>query len=269
MKVENNTASGKGIYSEPVDNKDQILDDAEVHYAIIGNLILMKILPYQEKTWRYLVFNERTQEVHRIDTIAESCAMLPDDHGIIFPRGYVLQTGGIKRFDTGLDDMRFEKRVASANGEDTLFIFHNTDSGTYLLFAYNLIEQSVITPLICNGISLFPTGELVLFQGDPEPRKHHVIQVWRTPFFDDAGHHNHKDSYLTKIGNADIVRCMAECRGVLTLLAKEDSFSGLYVELARRAGDISDGYFWIDKAETHDLKQTLGEIKGAAEACAR
>jgi hypothetical protein len=56
-------------------------------------------------------------------------------------------------------------------------------------------------------------------------------------------------SFLSKIGNADIVRCMAECRGVLTLLAKEDSFSGLYVELSRRSGDIIDSYFWIDKAE--------------------
>jgi hypothetical protein len=112
VKVENNTDSGRGIYSEPVDNKDQTLDDAEVHYAIVGNLILLKVLPYQEKTWRHLVFNERTRQAHRIDSIAESCVLLPDDHGILFPHGYVLQTGEVRRFETGLPPMRFEKRIA-------------------------------------------------------------------------------------------------------------------------------------------------------------
>ena len=269
IKIENNTASGKGIYSEPVDNADQTLDDAEFHYAVIGNLILLKILPYQEKSYRHILFNERTQEVHRLDSIAESCVLLPDDHGIIFPKGYALQTGDLKTFDTGLPDMRFDRRIASSNGEDTLFIFHHVESGAYLLFSYNLIEQSVGTPLISNGYSLFPTGELILFQGDPEPRKHHVIQVWTTPYLSDgaaSARSQSNGSFLSKIGNADIVRCMAECRGVLTLLAKEDSFSGLYVELSRRSGDVIDSYFWIDKPEAHQLKDTLIEIKSAAEA---
>ncbi len=267
VKVENNTDSGHGIYSEPVDNRDQTLDDAEVHYAIVGNLILMKVLPYQEKVWRYLVFNERTREAHRIDSIAESCVLLPDGHGIIFPHGYVLQTGEVKRFDTGLPPMRFERRVVAANGEDTLFVFSHLESGSYLLLSYNLIAQSVGTPIICHGYSLFPSGELILFQGDEEPRKHHVVQSWRTPLVTaDEGPQTKSQSDLGKIGNAEIVRCMAECRGILTLLAKDDSFSGLYVELARSAGDIIDSYFWVGGEEAHKLKETLLEIKLAAES---
>jgi hypothetical protein len=39
IKVEDNTSSGEGIYSEPVDQKDQTLDDAEIFYAIVGSLI--------------------------------------------------------------------------------------------------------------------------------------------------------------------------------------------------------------------------------------
>lgn len=267
VKVENNTASGRGIYNEPVDNKDQTLDDAEVHYAIVGNLILLKVLPYQEKTWRHLVFNERTREAHRIDSIAESCVLLPDDHGILFPHGYVLQTGEVRRFDTGLPPMRFEKRVAAANGEDTLFVFGHLESGSYLLLSYNLITQSIATPQPCHGFSLFPTGDLVLFDADAEPRKHHVVQVWRTPFLTaDVSEAKATQTFLSKIGNAEIVRAMAECRGVLTLLAKDDSFSGLYVELVRSCGDIADSYFWVGKEEAYDLKTTLIEIKTTAEA---
>lgn len=267
VKVEDNTASGAGIYSEPVENKDQILDDAEYHYAILGNLVLMKVLPYQEKAWRYLVFNQRTQEVVRLDGLAESCVLLPDGQGILFPRGFVLQTGEVKTFDTGLPALRFERKFVSANGEDTLFVFDHLETGTYLLLSYNLVEQRLATPILCHGFSLFQNGELVVLNGENEPRKHHAVQVWQTPFLaDQQAQGEHATGLLGKIGNAEIVRCMAECRGVLTLLGKDDSYSGLYVELVRQAGDVTDSYFWLDKPEAHGLKETLLLIKGAAES---
>ncbi len=267
VKVEDNTASGAGIYSEPVENKDQILDDAEYHYAILGNLVLMKVLPYQEKAWRYLVFNQRTQEVVRLDGLAESCVLLPDGQGILFPRGFVLQTGEVKTFDTGLPALRFERKFVSANGEDTLFVFDHLETGTYLLLSYNLVEQRLATPILCHGFSLFQNGELVVLNGENEPRKHHAVQVWQTPFLaDQQAQGEHATGLLGRIGNAEIVRCMAECRGVLTLLGKDDSYSGLYVELVRQAGDVTDSYFWLDKPEAHGLKETLLLIKGAAES---
>ncbi len=267
VKVEDNTASGAGIYSEPVENGDQILDDAQIQYAIVGNLILLKVLPYQEKQWRHLVFNERTQDVVRIDALEESCQLLPDDHGIVFPRGYVLQTGGMKVLDTGLPEMQFERKVTSANGEDTLYVFHHIETGTYLLLSYNLVEQEMAAPTISHGFAMFPNGELIVLNAEEEARKHHSIQVWQTPFVaEQQAVDEHRDSLLGKLGNAEIVRCMAECRGILTLLGKEDSYSGLYVELVRQAGDIADTYFWLDKAEAHGLRGTLTKIKDAAEA---
>jgi hypothetical protein len=108
---------------------------------------------------------------------------------------------------------------------------------------------------------------LILFDGDPEPRKHHVVQVWRTPYLTaDVSEAKAAQTFLSKIGNAEIVRAMAECRGVMTLLAKDDSFSGLYVELVRSCGDIADSYFWVGNAEAHNLKSALTEIKTTAEA---
>lgn len=51
IKVEDNTATGKGIYSEPVDDMDQTLDDAEIYYADLGQIIILKIRPYKENDY--------------------------------------------------------------------------------------------------------------------------------------------------------------------------------------------------------------------------
>ena len=267
IKIEDNTDSGKGIYEEDVTDVDQTLDDAEILYSTVGPLILLKILPYREEDFRYLVFNEKTQDVHRLDAIGQSCVLLPDDHGLIFANGYLLLSGETKIFDHGIDDMRFEKRIASANGEDTLFVFYNRSSGDYVLLSYNLIERNVETPIICSGYSLFPDGKLLYFRSEDEAQKHHVVQVWQTPYLNEeysSAAASETDSLLFKIGNSDIVRCMAECREVLNLLAKEDSYAGLYIDLVKKTSDINDAYFWLSKSETYLLNEPLHEIHGAA-----
>lgn len=268
VKVEDNTESGEGIYREDVAHADQTLDDAEVFYAVVGNLILLKILPYQEEDYRYLVYNGKTRSVERIDSIATSCVLLPEDHGIIFADGYHLQTGETKRFDSGLRDMLFERRIASPNGEDFLHVFYNRRSGLYVLMTYNLISQTVDTPIACHGFSLFPDGELVYFRADgDEAQKHHALQVWRTPFMEDefrAGEET--GNYLYKVGNAEVVRAMAECHEVLNLLGKDDTYADLYVDLAKKTGDLADAYFWIGHEAAFDLESVLREIRTAAES---
>jgi len=269
VKIEDNTATGQGIYSEPVSESDQTLDDAEIFYATVGSLILLKILPYRESLHRHLVFNEKTKTVHRIDAIGDSCVLLPDDHGLIFANGYLLQSGEVKTFDHGLLDMRFERKVASSNGEDVLYSFYNRAVGDYVLLSYNRIQQSVETPIVCSGYSLFGDGELVLFRGDGQPQKHHALQIWQTPYLDDetsTAAATNKDSFLYKIGNPELVRGMAEARELLTLLNKDDSFAGLYLDIVKRSGDLLDAYFWLDRAECQSLAAPVREIKKAGEA---
>lgn len=266
IKVEDNTNDGKGIYEEEVAYPDQSLDDAEYLYADLGNLIALKIRPYQED-FRYFVFNERLQEVQRIDALEDSGVLLPDNQGLIFANGYYLQTGEFKIFDVPLQKKHFEKRIISPNGEDYLFVFQNDSKGTYLLHQYNLIEQKVETPIHCHGFALFPDGELSYFKTEDEPSKHHVVQIWQTPFLQGKPLPSaHKDSFLYKIGNKDIVKAMAECHEVLTLSAKDDSYTGLYDDLVKICTNITDGYYWIDKDESFHLEEPLLEIKATATA---
>lgn len=267
IKVEDNTASGKGIYAEPVDNPDQTLDDAEVYWASLGNLILLKMVPYQEDQARYLLFNAKIQKAMRLDDIQHACILLPDDHGIIFSGGYYLQTGDFKRFDHGLSEMLYARSIAASNGEDYLYVFYNRRHGTYVQLRYNVIRQEVDTPLICNGQTIFDDGLMVCFRAQEQPQKHHAIQLWQTPFTGpDYVAHSDTDSMLFKIGNKELVRGMAECSEVLQLIEKDDNYEGLYVDLGKKAGDILDSYFWLDKPETQRLDEPLRQIREAADA---
>ena len=269
IKVEDNTATGEGIYAEPVENPDQTLDDAEFFYAVLGHLVLLKVRPYQEKAYRYFVFNDKLKEVVRLDAIAQSCVMLPDDHGLIFPNGYYLASGERTVFPHDGGGMIFDRRIASPNGEDTLFVFYHRESGAYALLSYNLIEQRVETPILCNGFSLFADGKLVYFKGPPggEPQKHHALQVWQTPYVGPNYVPDRKsDSLLFKIGNRDIVRAMAECAALLKLVAKDEAYAEVYLDIVRAATDVLESYFWLAESEASDLAEPLRGIKAAAQA---
>ena len=266
VKVEDNTEAGHGIYTEPVDDPDQTLDDAQIQYAVIGNLILLKIRPYQERTDRYLVFNAKLEEVRRIDVIKDACVLLPEGHGIIFSNGYYLDTGEYKTFDTlTLDHMRFEKRVVAPNGEDFLYLFYNPERGDYSLLSYNLINQHVETPILCNGYALFDDGHLVLFREEAEPTKHHTLQRWQTPYVGP----NYvppvtSEHYLNKLGNKAIVHAMSEAYEVAGLLQREDSYAGLYVDLVRQTRDLLDAYPWLQREEAANLAEVLEQILATA-----
>ncbi len=265
IKVEDNTNSGKGIYAEEVKNPGQTLDDAEFNYAVIDNLIVLKIKPYQENQYRYIVYNEKLQEAKRIDALKESCIFLPEGHGLIFANGYYLQTGEFKLFDHELENLLFEKRISSPNGEDYLYIFYNQEEGVYLLLSYNIIEQTIATPITCHGYSIFDNGELCYFKGDAEAKKHHSIQIWQTPYVHaDFEIQESKDSYLYKIGNKDIVRAMAECFTIINLLEKDDSYNNLYLDILKQCNDVLDAHYWLNHEEAFDLASPLQAIKGTA-----
>lgn len=267
IKIEDNTDSGHGIYSEEVQEKEQTLEDAEIFYALIENIIILKIKPYKEPKFRYILYNQKTQTALRIDTLEDACVLLPDGHGLIFTNGYYLQTGEYKLFETQFDQMKFEKRISSPNGEDFLYVFFNQPTGSYLLYQYNLIEQRLDTPIKCHGYSLFDDGKLCFFRADDEPQKHHTISIWQTPFYSP----NYvlpaeSDSYLYKLGNKDLVRAMAECGEMLTLLNKEDSYLNLYIDLVKKSTDLADAWHWLNKPEAFALIEPITGIKQAAAA---
>jgi len=264
FKIEDNTQTGLGIYSEKVENKDQQLDDAEYYYADLGNLILVKIKPYQED-YRTFIFNTRTKEVVNIKMLNDAGILLPDNHGVIFPNGYYLQNGDYKIFESDLSNLEFFRKVASPNGEDFLYIFYQNERNIYVMMSYNIIKQQVETPIICNGHTLFHDGTLIFFRSEQEASRHHQVQIWQTPYTARlVENYEKRDNIFYKIGNKDIVKAMAESQEVIHLVNKEDTYEGLYEDIVKKSNDIIDAYFWVSDEATYKLAEPLSQIKEVA-----
>ncbi|MCU0349928.1 MAG: DNA repair ATPase [Flavobacterium sp.] len=265
IKIEDNTNSGKGIYSEDVLHKDQTLDDAEIHYFDYNNLVIFKIKPYQE-TERYFIYNHKEKKVARVDSLQYSIILLPENQGVIYPNGYALQTGEIRVIATEDKPVYFKRRIIGNNGENFMFVFYDEQSYDYILIPYNIIKQTIETPINCNGFTLFDNGKLAYFKSNEET-KHHLIQIWQTPFtkeitVDDSL----KNNLLYKIGNKDLVRVMAESQELNILLSKKDSYSGLYDDIVKQATIILDSYYFLGEKEVHQLNEPLLEIRKIAHA---
>ena len=266
IKIENNTETGLGIYSEPVEDRTQSLTDAEVAYARLGLLILLRVKPYRETATRYLVFNSRTQQVERIDAIGGSCIQLPEDQGILFPGGYYLQSGDYKRFDLPgevVNQLQFKRMVRSPNGEDVLYVFYQPGSGHYVLFTYNLINKSLATPIVANGYARFPDGRVLVFQADRgEPTRVHPMQLWQTPFASEehASAQPANTGFFGRIGNPELVRGVADLMGIARSVREQAPTKAAYEDLIRQCTRVADAYFWLDAPEAGGLQALLRGI---------
>ena len=267
IKVENNTEDGLGIYRETVEDKTQSLDDASVHYARVGALILIKILPYREQQWRYFIYNTLTESALRIDTIGESCLQLPEDHGIIFPGGFYLQTGEHKSFDDPVGGLRFKRMIRSPNGEDALYIFYEPVEGVVALLSYNLIDKTLKNPILGHGYALFEDGRIVIFTAEEEPARVHPMQIWQSPFASSeyASKQPVSQSFYGRIGNAELVRGLSDLYSIHRIIQNQSVSLKLYEELSRTTHKVFDNHYWLAEEKLSELGDTLKQIEKTSE----
>ena len=242
IKVENNTNVGLGIYSEPVLEKNQSLDDAEFYYADLDQIILLKVKPYQENDYRYLIFNRNNQAILRIDAIGDACIQLPENHGIIFPGGYYLTTGESKTFEDSMEGLVYKRTMRSPNGEDVLYVFYQPSTNIIALYPYNVIDKSLQNPLFGHGFGFYEDGRMIIFYADEEPNRVHPLQMWQTPYFSDvfASTQPTSQSFYGKIGNAELVRGISELYAISKSLVAEEVSSHHYNELSKQCSKIFD-----------------------------
>ena len=276
IKVEDNTESGEGIYSEPVEEKLQSLADADIYWARVGALLLLRILPYNEKSTRYFIYNTRTGDVRRADNIGAACLTLPEDHGVIFPGGYYLAEGELKTFDTPTAGLQFKRLIRSPNGEDFLYVFYSRGEGRTLLLPYNVIRKEVSTPLNCHGFALFDDGSMAAFRSDSdEATRVHPMQVWQTPFVSDTFAANQEvgDGPLERVGNADLVRAISDSLSVARMIRAESTSKtvglkhseAVYEAMISSATRALDDYPWLADNGLGQINESLKAVRATAE----
>lgn len=269
LKIENNTGDGLGIYREPVEDQTQSLDDAQIEYARVGSLILLRILPYRERQWRHLVYNTLSQRVHRLDAIGQACVQLPEDHGIVFPGGYMLQNGETRTFDQSVQGMRFKRKIRAPNGEDVLYLFYEPEDGRIALFVYNTIQRDMQPPLLGHGYARFDDGRMVVFSAEGnEPTRVHPMQVWRTPFASEeyALRQPPGNSFLGRIGNPDLVRGISDLLDLARETGVAEVSAQRYQRLTQTTRRLFDQYHWIEDPHCEGLAPLLREIVASSEA---
>lgn len=269
VKVEDNTGTGEGIYSEPVDEPLQAAADAEIAYARVGALVLLRVRPYKEESRRYLVFNTLTKSVVRLDGVGLSCQRLPEEQGIVFPGGYCLATGVWKTFEVDTAGLELERVVRSPNGEDALFAYRARVPGRSLLLPYNMIRKEVANPLSCQGWGLFDDGVLMVLRGggEGEAARVHPVRVWRTPYVSDtcAAAQLVGSGPLFRVGNADLVRGISDCLSLAGAVAGREPTAEVYEALAGACVRAADSYHWLGDAELGDLGGPLEDVRVTAE----
>lgn len=272
LKTRNETDTDTGaIHREPVQEQLQSLGDAEVAYARVGPLVLLRVLPYKEPDHRYLVYNERTGEVVRLDGIGQACRRLPEDQGIVFPGGYYVTTApagaAAKTFDTDTTDLEFEAAVRSPNGEDVLYVFRAPADGRILLLPYNLIRKQVATPISTYGYGLFEDGTMaVLRRSGDEASRVHPTQVWRTPYVSEshAAAQPPGTGPLARIGNAELVRAVSDCLSVARMADGMAPGGAVFEAIAAACARVTDLYHWLPADGLGGLDGPVGTLRETA-----
>lgn len=270
VKIEDNTEDGLGVYREPVEQPNQALHDAKIFYHDAEELILLKILPYRETEWRYLVYNTRNKSVQRIDQIGLSCVMLPENHGIVFPGGYYLLEGALKLFEGEFEGLVLARApLASPNGEDVLYVFRNPETTETVILSYNMVSREMGTPIRCHGFGTFDDGTMVVFRSDEnqEPAKVHPIQIWQTPFMSAENYElaPRSGNYLEKIGNAELVRGVSDALSVARRIREQVPSTVTYNDLIRSVTRALDTHHWLGHEEVGAIDADLKEVRQTAE----
>ena len=268
VKVDDETEVEEGVYSEPVDEPLQSLADADIAYARVGALILLRIRPYKEDTDRHLVFNTLTRTVVRLDGIGRACRRLPEDQGIVFPGGYCLAVGTHKSYELETAELEFEREDRSPNGEDVLYAFHARAEGRSLLLSYNTIRKEMANPLPCQGWALFDDGALVVLRADTgESQRVHPVQWWTSPYVSDthAAAQPVGTGPLARIGNADLVRGISDCLSITGAVADTTPTNEVYEALLAACVRAADTHHWLADPELGDLHAPLAQLRDTAQ----
>jgi hypothetical protein len=276
FRIDDAVVGGRVVLTEPIAEPGQEIGELRVAYAALGDLLLLRVLPYREDVERFYVYSRVTRTLHRIDAVGRNCQQLSEGQGIVFPGGFVLANGESKVF-AGIDAADYDLHAVhrSPNGEDVAYVYHRTDTGEYLLAAYSVVDRQMASPLVGLGYAVFPDGTLVVLRDSAEPQRVHTVGVYASPFCSPDRYQPPvaSNSFHGRIGNAELVRVLGECFALAgdatgAAASGEGSAAGLnaaaYEGLVARTTRLADAHPWLAAPEAHGIDSVLVDVRRAA-----
>jgi ATPase involved in DNA repair/ATPase family associated with various cellular activities (AAA) len=263
---------GRTVGSDKIAESEADIAEHRVSAAKVGDLILLRILPYREEADRYYVYSRLSRRLERIDAIGRGCRMLPEDQGIAFPGGYLLAGGETKVFATDAANSRLIAAHRSPNGEDVLYVYRRPDTGGELLCAYNLVRREMAVPVSAIGYALFPDGTVVCIRDNNEPQRVHTVAIYNSPFCltelyspDVAS-----DSMFGRVGNGELVSGLSEALALANESGRQGAAGSkvinrsVFEAVIQRATRLLDRHAWMSEPECRGLAPQLIELRKSA-----
>jgi ATPase involved in DNA repair/ATPase family associated with various cellular activities (AAA) len=263
---------GRTVGSDKIAESEADIAEHRISAAKVGDLILLRVLPYREEADRYYVYSRLSRRIERIDSIGRGCRMLPEDQGIAFPGGYLLAGGETRVFATDAANSHLIAAHRSPNGEDVLYVYRRPDTGGELLCAYNLVRREMAVPVSAIGYALFPDGTVVCIRDTAEPQRVHTVAIYNSPFclaemYTPAVA---SDSMFGRVGNGELVSGLSEALA----LAHESGRQGaagsktinrsVFEAIIQRATRLLDRHAWMSEGECRGLAGNLIELRKSA-----
>lgn len=266
FRIDDAVSGGRTLLAEPLSEVDQSLSELRLSYARLGDVLLIRLLPYREEVERFYLYNRLSRTIDRADAVGRGCHQLPEGHGVVFPGGFHLRSGETRIFATDSKNYFIHASHRSPNGEDVLYAYHRPISGEYLLLSYNMVSRTMATPIECVGYALFADGTIVCVRPSKEPQRTHTISVYSSPFcsLDSYQPAVPSDSFFGRVGNPELVLAIGECLSVARDAELVSFNAPVFEALVARSTRLVDTHSWLGEPEADGIAQTIVELRKAA-----
>ena len=261
---------GKGnvIFSRPLVQKLQSLQDAKFYIVNLEDLILVKAELYGENQASYFIYDSLIKKVSQADSLDSSGIILPEDNGILYANGYYIKGGQEKSFEIS-KDAYLHQTYKSPNGEDFLYAFYSTKTRSYSIYTYNLISKEMLSPLNSKGYALLDNGGMIVLKESSELTKVHYAQIWKTAFFSETYYEKNvnktDDNRITKVGNSEIVKAIGSINNITNFVTNKNINIDIYKNIIKMIDQIIDTYHWLVSFNDLKIIDHLNEEKATAE----
>ena len=93
------------------------------------------------------------------------------------------------------------------------------------------------------------------------------MQIWRTPYVsaEFAANTPTDGSFLSKIGNADLVRAISDAYTIRKVINNQNPTLDIFSSLVRASERMLDGYYWLSDEEAGEMDAVLKEVVKTSE----